>query len=88
MFNIFFSFLTVFSLVFAQSCDVATMRGALQDVHVRGRQGTATCDVTALVGTVPLARATAPLPLSRKCIDPLPLLRKITVASMLMINAR
>ena len=47
MFKLFFSFLTVFSLFYAQSCDVATTRGALQAVHVRGRQRTATCDVTA-----------------------------------------
>ena len=48
MFKLFFSFLTVFSLFYAQSCHVATTRGALQAVYVRGRQGTATCDVNAL----------------------------------------
>ena len=42
-----------FSVFYTRSCEVTTTRGVLQSVHVRGRQGTATCDVTAHGGPCP-----------------------------------
>ena len=42
-----------FSVFYTRSCEVTTTRGVLQSVHVHGRHGTATCDVTALGGPCP-----------------------------------